>query len=537
MGFTDYLPFRSSSGSDLLENLDPEEQKEIGRLMRVFSLGLGRNQHPLSFSGARQNSFESPEEDLSIINRAVDTDGYAKQAFAKYRELFWKQGWEITSENPEAVDYLWQRIDFLEVAMDRPFQEFLEEAIDQYIKMGNVFIAKARGDITPYFPGKLRSPEGRPPIAGYYILPTETIEIFRTRNNKITKYRQNTSLAESPFSPKSTMPSWRAEDIIHLHMDRKPGRAFGTPFVTASLEDIVGLRQMEEDIQNLVHRELFPLYTYKIGTDDRPASKQDIDEAEVELSELRTEGGLIMPHHHDLQIIGGQESILDAAPYLSHFKERVAIGLGIFPHHLGMSAEGGNRSVTDRLDAALYDKIKHRQRLVAENIRFAIFNELLWEGGYDPFVNPRISSDSDRCDFRFNEIDVDTLVKSETHTIQKFTANIIDVHEARLELKLKPELDESQTLAAIQARLEPAQNEGGEGKSSTADKMPSTGSPRRPLKSKGADNVMRPRNQHGTRTSPNIRRSDGSRGIMENEIIDLLDDVEEDDMLNDKDMI
>jgi hypothetical protein len=39
---------------------------------------------------------------------------------------------------------------------------------------------------------------------------------------------------------------------------------------------------------------------------------------------------------------------------LTHFKERVAIGLGLSPHHLGMTANGGNRSVTDRLGYSSY---------------------------------------------------------------------------------------------------------------------------------------------------------------------------------------
>lgn len=532
MGLSDYMPFRSSiSDVEVLENIDPEEKKKITGVMRIASLALGRNFMPMSFTGTRRRAFEQPDYDFSRIHNAIDTDSYAKQAFAKYRQLFWKQGWEIISENPDAVDYLWQRIDYLEVAMNRPFQKFLEEVVDQYMRFGNVFIARSRGDLAPFYPGKLRSPEGRLPIVGYYVLPTETIEIFRTRNNKPTRYRQNTALAESPFNTK-TMPTWKAEDIIHLHMDRKPGRAFGTPFITAALEDIVALRQMEEDIQNLVHRELFPLYKYKIGTDEHPASKTDIEEAEVELESLRSEGGLIMPHHHDLETIGGDENIMDAGGYLTHFKERVAIGLGVFPHHLGMSTEGGNRSVTDRLDAALYDAVKHEQRLIAEDIRFHMFNELLWEGGFDPFINPkRLVDVSDRCVFRFNEIDVDTLVKSETHELQKFTTNAITLPEVRLALKMKPEMDESQTMAAIQARMAPdSVSKGVDGGAPSvidttpaAAKTPSSGTPNRPNKSKGAGNIIRPRNQHGKRTSPNIRRSDDDYDIME-EITNLLDE-------------
>ena len=220
-------------------------------------------------------------------------------------------------------------------------------------------------------------------------------------------------------------PVWTAEKVIHLHFDRKTGRAFGTPFLINVLDDVIALRQIEEDIQNLVHRELFPLYKYKIGTAEQPAEPEEITQAAIEIENLRAEGGLILPFRHDVEVIGSQGSALDASQYLNHFKERVAIGLGVAPHHLGMSMNGGNRSVTERLDVALYDRIKQMQKLFSEMVRLNIFNELLFEGGFDPISNPMESGDSDRCYFKFKEIDVDTQVKKENHVIQKYVSNLI----------------------------------------------------------------------------------------------------------------
>jgi hypothetical protein len=536
MALVDFLPFRGSRNESFFENLDPEERKQISAVLRVASLGLGQNGLISTFGNSRRRSFEEPEHDFSRIYQAIDTDSYAKRAFSKHKELFWKEGWEIVGENSAAVDYLWQRLDYLEIAMNRTFQDFLMEAADQLVKFSNVFIVKARGDINPFFPGRLKSPEGRMPIAGYYILPTETIEIKRTKNNRPIRYRQNTTLGEHPFNSK-TMPSWKAEDVIHIHMDKKPGRAFGTPFIVAGLEDIVALRQIEEDVQNLIHRELFPVYKYKIGTDERPASKEEIDQAEVELESLRTEGGLIMPHHHDLDVVGGQENVLDANPYLGHFKERVANGLGVYPHHLGMTMDGGNRSLTDRLDVSLYDSIKLMQLIFSGSVRFHIFNDLLWEGGFDPYVNPKRAEVSDRCEFNFNEVDIDTLVKKETHTIQKYSSNLVTDEEARLEMNMKPELDESKTMAAMTARMTPdmptkAPGDAGGQKiidvtPTSAKRAPSTGgTSNTPNKSKGPNNIIRPANQHGRRNSPNIRRSEDDSDILE-EVVDLLDEPEE----------
>lgn len=516
MGLYDYLPFKTYKNTPT-ELLDPSSQKGLNSSLRVAALAIGRNSILTSFVDQRKKSFEQPEQDFDRIYRAIDTDSYAKRAFAKHKELFWKQGWQIVGENPRAVDYLWQRIDHFEMAMGRPFQEFLEDISDQLIKFSNCFIVKSRGELDEYFPAGLKTVDNRKPILGFYLIPTETVQISRTKNNKPQKYRQSTALASTTYGRDQGLPTWQAKDVIHFYTDKKPGRAFGTPFITSALEDIISLRQMEEDIQNLVHMELFPIYKYKIGTDEHPASKTDIDDALLELETMRTESGLVMPHTHDLDSVNGNSSPIQADPYVAHFKERVAVGLGVYPHHLGMSAEGGNRAVTDRLDAALYDSTKHRQQLFSDLVRFHIFNEILWEGGFDPYINPARTDISDRCEIKFNEIDLDAVVKREANTVNKWTTNLITSNEARLEMNMKPELDEDQTFAALTARAGVTQQ------AEPTAQAASTSSPKK--NSKGASNVVRPSNQFGTRTSPNIRRSEDNYDILE-QIVELLDEEE-----------
>jgi hypothetical protein len=209
--------------------------------------------------------------------QAVDTDSYVKQALNKYKELFWKEGWQIVGENPEAASYLYQRIDFMEMAMKRPFSDFLLEVSDQLFKYGNVFIVKARADISEYFPTKLNPISATEPIVGYYLIPTEQVRIMRDKHNRPKLYEQMTD--PLTYSPVNKNPVWSADRVIHISLDRKTGRAFGTPFLASVLDDVVALRQIEEDIQNLVHRELFPLYKYRIGTPEQPAEPDEIEKA------------------------------------------------------------------------------------------------------------------------------------------------------------------------------------------------------------------------------------------------------------------
>jgi len=524
MAIRDYFPFLAAPKpapkpiKKPAQVLPPEHQKALGKVFKVGALALGFQGLPSSLS--QRATFETSPYEFDKITAAIDTDSYVRQAFSKYQELLWKEGWDIVSENPEAENYLWQRIDYLEVAMNRSFQSFLVEVADQLVKYSNVFIAKARNDsLREFFPGPLYTPEGKSPIVGYYVIPTERVEILRDKHNKPRWYRQR--LDDAGWGNDGGRgPVWNANDVIHLHWDKKPGRAFGTPFVISALDDVISLRQIEEDSINLVHRELAPLYKYMIGTDEHPATQAELEKAAFEIESLRVEGGIVLPHRHDVDVIGSEGKALDAGPYLTHWKHRVANGLGLYPHHLGMS-EGGNREATDRLDIALYDKVKTYQTYLADEIRRTIFNELLIEGGFDPMSNPMVT-ESDRCYFAFNEIDVDTQVKKETHEMQKYNSNLTTSDEARLALKKSPELDESKTAAALMARMTPdtiTQTKtaaGTPGAPKLVDTTPaaakadtqksSTGGRPNPKNlRRGAGNIIRPSNQHGRRTSPDIR--------------------------------
>lgn len=479
---------------------EPVGQHDVSDALRIGSIAVGFS-GTSTFAG-RKLSFEESEHDLYRITKAIDTDSYVREAFEKHNELFWKEGWSIVGENPDAVNYVLKRIDYMEMAMGRPFQDFLYDVVDQLVKYGNVFIVKGRdkdGLLGRYFPGIIDES-----IIGYYILPTEDVEILRDKHNKPISYRQRISGAASYMAKDLKGPTWDAKDIIHLYSSRKPGKAFGTPFVSVALDDVISLRQIEEDILNLIHRELFPLYKYKIGTENVYPKQEDIDRAAADLESLRTEGGIVIPNFHDIDIIGTNGEMLDALGYLSHFKERVAVGLGIYPHHLGMSGNAANRSMTDRLDVSTYDKVKKRQEFFVHATRYYIFNELLVEGGFNPIVNPAIDGDSDRCYIKFNEIDVDTQVKKQTHIIQKVISGIEQVSEGRMELGLPVDFDETDTIVAQNARLRLSF-----GKDAVSDpekveiRRPTSGST-----NKSVGNIIRPSNQYGTRTSPDIVRWD-----------------------------
>lgn len=546
MAFRDLLPFTQAPtpARKRAQILDVDDQKALVKLFKVAGLALG-------FTGStwgNRTNFESSPYDFDRIIQAIDTDSFVKQAFNKYKELMWNEGWDIVGENVDAVEYVYQRFDMMEFAMRRSFHDFLTDVGDQLVKFGNCFVAKSRGDWGDLFPGRtLQGPEGKDPVIGYYIIPTETVEIKRDKHNKVLQYRQGVDHLVSGFGERNRQPTWKPEEVIHFCMDKKPGRAFGTPFVIAAIDDIISLRQMEEDALNLFHKELFPLYKYKVGTEDAPAEPDEIEHAINELNNMRSDSGLVLPERHDVEVVGAEGAAFDGNAYLDKMINRVCSGLGLSPHHLGLMMGGGNRAVTDRLDIALYIKVKGYQRYMADEIRREIITELLMEGGFDPITTPKAKGRSDRCLFRFREIDVDTQVKKETHEVQKFAGNITTIEEARLALNLDPEVDEEQLLLFITARSQPEQEEPGLPKISTkkgatfpgggvpsgaakgirtgggnntpvkpdAAKPSSGGAANVPNAKKGPGNIIRPANQHGRRTSPNIRHDDDWLDLVE----------------------
>lgn len=514
MALSDFIPGVRNT-APIEESKAQDVMSGTSGMMKLFKPSFAAvASEKMSISGftSRRANFEASPYDFDRIIKAIDSDSYAQQAFSKYRELIWKESWEIVSKNDQAVEYLWKRIRLFEVAMNRSFYDFLVEVADQLVKFNNVFIAKSRGELQSFFPGKLYVEEDKQPIVGYYVLPTEKIEIQRDKHNNVIKYRQR---IDDVYAAQPSEPSWPADEVIHLKRNCKPGRVFGSPFITPALDDIISLRQLEEDILNLMHRELFPLYFYRVGTDTFPADQSAIDDAYRQLDTLRTEGGIIAPHTHELQVLGAENKALNVTEELKHFKERVAVGLGVFPHHLGMT-DGGNRAATDRLDVALYDKVKEYQKYLSEAIRTDFFNELLVEGGFDPFGLDSMEESEDMCIFRYNEIDVDTQIKQGTYAMSKLDRNVASVDETRRELGHTSPLNDEDTAADMAARIETKHaitlaketpRPVAAGGSSTAKKAPAKKAAKPAANKRGSNAVIRPSNQHGTKTSPGIRHS------------------------------
>ena len=264
--------FRRKKPASLEEaTINPDvTPKDLQKVYAIKSLAVGGQ---VSTSG--RGAFEDSDYDFDKIIRAYQTDSFLKMAMSKYQELMWKSGYELVSENPQARVYLQERLDLMALVMKKPFSQFLQEISENLILFHNAFVVKSRSDELASFAQGLRLEPvmgADKPLVGYYMLPTQEVRIKRDKRNRIKKYQQDSELGGAG----GKKPEFKPSEVVHFAYDVKPGAVFGEPFIEAVL-NLMALRQIEEDVLNLTHRELYPLMIYTVGNEEKRP-----DDGEVE---------------------------------------------------------------------------------------------------------------------------------------------------------------------------------------------------------------------------------------------------------------
>lgn len=384
-------------------------------------------------SGSRTD-FEGPEGfDLDEVEKAYNTEAYVRQAIDKYVDLMFKAGWDIVGKNQNAVDYVKLRMGAIAEATRIPTKQLLIDIAEDLVLYHNVFIVKARQSGSYTFPSGITAQglDNLQPVVGYFPLPSTTVTIARDSKGTIKKYQQEVSGGDTV--------EIKTDNMIHMHIDKPKGRAFGVPFLWQTLDDIKLLRQVEELVARLIYKDIFPLYQYQVGLAQTgyESTDEEIEEIRDQISDLQLDGGIVLPERHNISVVGAQGKALDAHDYLKYFEQRVFTGLGVSETMMGRG-DTANYGTAENMTAEMHDRIKAYQSQMAMYIDEFMFNEILREGGFDPLLSP-----DDAVRFQFKEIDIDNKIKVENQSIQKFTNNAITHEELRMELGMDPVSDEA----------------------------------------------------------------------------------------------
>lgn len=386
-----------------------------------------------SYSQRHRGQWFRPEYDFDEIQIAQDTDSYMFRATQKKVNRVICAGMSFVGADEEAVTYIRQRMQYQAIATGNPYEQLIWDTFHDLFRFSNCMWAKKRDRERSM--GKVRTDTSGveiDPVAGYFILPFETLEFKTKANGEFKKLMQKMPDGRSKeFNPK---------DVVHFYANKKPGFTVGTPELFPALDDIALLRRIEENVEDLIEANLFPVFHYKVGNDNFPErySPDGVKESDVVKSaiEYMPAGGIyVSDHRHEITAVGSEGRALRIDFYVNHFKNRALAALGTSAVDMG---EGGsaNRSTASTMSKGMMLDVEAMTRIVKQFLEFHVITELLLEGGFNPL-------DPDQMvHVQFGIIDKDDRRADENQQIQMLHGNLRTLSEVRAALGHRPFTDE-----------------------------------------------------------------------------------------------
>ena len=418
-------------GLNLIKRKQTDMNKPL-EIERVSGVKVKKiNNRAMTYADRHRGNWFKPEYDLTELQIAQDVDSYVFKAIQKKVHRFMLAGWEFVGKDPVTVNYIKKRVKEIELTSGMPFNLLVKDLAHDLFRYSNCAWVKVRNKDAST--GKVRNVNGKEidPIAGYFLLPFETLWFKVKRNGEIKKVMQevaNTGETKE-FAP---------QDVIHFYTNKKPGFTMGTPELLPVLEDISLLRRLEENVENMIDANLHPLFHYKVGNDNHPEryGPDGIKESDLVRNtiEYMPSGGIfVSDHRHKIEAIGSEGKALSIQDYIDYFKKRVFAGLGVSPIDMG-EGDSANRSTANTLSKIAIQDVEALQATVKIFIETYVINELLVEGGFEE----ALINDDMRVEIKFGSVDKEEKSKEENQTIQLWTNNLISETEARKRLGERP---------------------------------------------------------------------------------------------------
>lgn len=435
--------------------------------------------------GMITGNFNKSEYDLAEIAKARDTEAYVRLAFDQLKSRILREPWTLKGRNNDTVAYIITRIREMELASNVSFNMLIRQVVMNLVSTCNAFIVKVRDGEHSSGAKVRRYGRDLAPVAAIFSADPSSMEAKRAENGVVERWRQQI--------PGKEVREFPAENVVHIAYDRNDGFLFGTPWIVPVLDDIRALRRIEELVEMLIGRHLFPLYHYAVGTENNPAQEYDDGSSEVDIVRaaiegMPSEGCIVTPERHTIQAISPNP--LEARPYLDYFEERVHTGLRISNVDSGRG-DTSNRATAGFLRAAKDDLAKDMQDVLCDFFTFFIFDELLEEGLFP-------LTEDNRVYLYWPPIDPEEQRLREAHASLMFQNNAITETEARLRFSMQPITEEQRQETFFELYTKPLAELNAELKMEQQAQAAQ-------LKA-----VNRPTNQSGTKTARTKPKNDNS---------------------------
>ena len=365
---------------------------------------------------------------IDDITNCYLIDGIVRQGIDKYAELISQI--HLVGE-PKPREYLERRLMMLSLSTKPPIMwtQILTDMIRDCFKYSNSFIVKARVKSKGKGPMVQRLwYKDRGSVAGLFNVSVESMIPDVNDSGNITNWIQCPpqhagfyDLFRAASKDRIKQKSLDIEDVCHFSYCRQPGAIWGLPTVAPLVEDVKIFREMEGQIATLLEKSLNPIYHHEVPSGPNTPGvgrRTEVERAGRTYQQMDTAGMIVTPPGHKINVIGAESHAIRAEGYLGHFLRRIFTGLGVSELIMGQGSTP--YGAADAMLAMMLNRAQFCQRELSQQIEFLLFNELLYEGGFDPYNNP---DHVVRCEFE--ELDKPGRIKYENHLSVMYSTNTL----------------------------------------------------------------------------------------------------------------
>jgi len=396
--------------------------------------------------------FESPEQianssgseyDLISVFKLLKYEPYFLKATQKKLGLLVKSGFQINSDNDNIKKYIDTRFSLMFLQTGCSLREIIHKLAYYLITCSNAFLIKVRDKnfqhATSY---KLDGKEMHPVVGLFLAHPTSMKPRFKTQKMGKGKYKLVIDKWVH-FNSRGETAEFHPDDIVHFTTLREDGMIFGMPEVHPVIDDVRTLRKIEEDVQLLIYRDLFPVIHYSIENPsviDHASGMTELDQAKHDMQSVIQDGGIATDARHEIKFVGNEHKGIDAKPYLEYFQSRVFTGLGVSMADMGIGQDISGATASS-MSKQLTDAVRYIQQELAQQFNELILTEMALQS---PFGMSAVN-DKSAPTLEFNETDIEWKIRQENHEADLFAKNVKTIDEVRAKLNVEELTDEQLT--------------------------------------------------------------------------------------------
>lgn len=400
-------------------------------------------------------SYSDSEYDLTSVFKLLKYEAYFLKAVQKKTSLLIKSGLSLACDNDEIKKYIDNRFKYMHLQTGVSLDTIIKKLGYYLVICSNAFLIKVRDKNCQFAQSYIKNGKEMNPVVGLFTAhPACMKPKYKYVKDKSQKTGGRLELDKWVFvNFRGVVKEFDPDDVVHFTLYKEDGMLFGMPEIIPAIDDIRTLRKIEEDIQLLIYRDLFPIIHYKVedpAVVDHRSGETELDRARNDMQNIIQDGGIATDARHSLDFVGNQGKSLDANPYLKYFQERVFTGLGVSAVDLGLG-ETASRSTAETLSGQLIDFVKFVQQEVSQQFGENVLDEMMLQSFFDG-----VFEQENAVSLVFQEIDIEWQIRQENHQADLFAKGVSTIHETRNKMGKKTISDDeidTTTYPGIQNRL------------------------------------------------------------------------------------